>query len=414
MIITIHWGEICMLFNMVFKKSVMPALLTVAIILSMFSTSSRAHAQSGPNLALNPSGTGFPEVTASYTCGCDSVWSVVNGTFYYKDDEPRDRWTDYGGSATDSLDIDFGSAKSFNQVKLYIFNDGGGVQPPASYSIQFWNGMDWVDTTNQTKTPTTPTATVNTLATPENTLNTVDFDTVTSQKLRVLFTNNGSYSGLVELEVFLQLTADESAASEMMTEIEQLPIQASVALSDKSAVAAARSFYDNLTASQKSLVTNLSKLTAAEAAIAALEAALIPGVKDITVLSAFSNISGNTITLKLSSVLDITYRMHYDSADSSNRTIKLLLSTPALLNSTNVTLSLQSGALKTSNNELNTAIHSIPVITSKNLDLSLDHLIGVEDVVLMIGNPASQIDVNQDGIFNREDIFIILGQISTH
>jgi hypothetical protein len=63
-----------------------------------------------------------------------------------------------------------------------------------------------------------------------------------------------------------------------------------------------------------------------------------------------------------------------------------------------VTLSLQSGALKTSNNELNNAIHSIPVITFKNLDLSLDNLIGVDDIVQMIGNPASQIDVNQDGI----------------
>ncbi|WP_240414233.1 hypothetical protein [Paenibacillus periandrae] len=50
-------------------------------------------------------------------------------------------------------------------------------------------------------------------------------------------------------------------------------------------------------------------LTAAEAAIVALEAALIPGVKNVGVLSAFGNSEGNTITLKLSSVLDVTYSM---------------------------------------------------------------------------------------------------------
>jgi hypothetical protein len=213
----------------------------------------------------------------------------------------------------------------------------------------------------------------------------------------------------------------------MMTQIGQLPIQASVALSDKTAITAARTAYDNLTVSQKNLVTNLSKLTAAEAAIAVLE------LKDVTVLSAFSDATGNTITLKLSSVLDVTYSMQaakfqvianaapvtvtnavYDSTDSSRQTIKLTLSSPVLLNATLVTLSLQNGAFKTSNNELNNGIHSRPVITFKNLDLSHDNLIGIDDIVQMIVNPALQIDVNQDGIFNREDILILLGQISTH
>jgi hypothetical protein len=124
-----------MSINVVFKKSVMPLFIIMVIILSLFFTSNRVHAMIEPNLAFNPNGTGFPNVTASYTCGCDSVWSAVNGTFYYQDNETRDRWTDYGGSETDWFVVDFGSAKSFNQVKLYIFNDGGGVQPPASYSI---------------------------------------------------------------------------------------------------------------------------------------------------------------------------------------------------------------------------------------------------------------------------------------
>jgi 3',5'-cyclic AMP phosphodiesterase CpdA len=56
-----------------------------------------------------------------------------------------------------------------------------------------------------------------------------------------------------------------------MTAIEQLLIQAVVTLSDETAIVAARAAYDNLSVSQKSLVTNLSKLTDAEAALATLD-----------------------------------------------------------------------------------------------------------------------------------------------
>ncbi|MDF2718372.1 MAG: discoidin protein, partial [Paenibacillus sp.] len=68
------------------------------------------------------------------------------------------------------------------------------MQPPASYMIQYWNGGGWVNVPNQTQTP----------AIPEALLNTAVFDTVTSDQMRILFTNrNGAYTGLVELEVFL-------------------------------------------------------------------------------------------------------------------------------------------------------------------------------------------------------------------
>jgi hypothetical protein len=403
----------------------MRVLFIIAIIVSLVPASHRVHATSGTNLALNKTVSALP-----FAYG--SLPSVVDGIYSYGADSTR--WSSYGsGHATDYLDIDFGSAVPFNQVKLYLFNDGGGVKPPSSYNIQYWNGSIWVDAINQIKTPTIPAATINTGGpTAANTLNTVNFETVTSQKLKVIFTNPpGAYSGVVELEVFLDQSADELAASPVVTQIGLLPIQASVALSDKIAIAAARTAYNSLTVSQKNLVTNLSKLTDAEAAIVTLEAALIPGVRDVTILSAFSSSAGNTITLKLSSVLDNTYNIQagnfeiivnavqvtvtdadYDMTDTNHQTIKLTLSSPVLLNQTLVTLSVQSGAFKTSNNELNNAIHSIPVITFKNLDLSQDNLIGVDDLVQMIGNPASQIDVNQDGIFNREDISMIMGRIS--
>jgi hypothetical protein len=415
------------------NKGVMIAFLIMAILLSVVFASNLVNAASEPNLALNPSQTGYPEAAASYTCGCDNVWSAVNGTFYFKGNEPRDRWTSYyTGSETDWLAIDFGSPTTFNQAKLYFYNDGGGVIPPASYLVQYWNGNSWVEAANQIKTPETPTAAVDNVATPENTLNIVNFDTVTSTKLRIVFTNTSGYAtGLVELEVFLHQSADQIAASAMIAQIEQLPIQGAVVLTDKPAIIAARTAYTNLTVSQKNLVTNLIKLTAAEAAIVTLETALIPGVKNVGILSALRNAEGNTITLKLSSVLDVTYSMQadkfqvivnaapipvtqavYDSTDPSHQTIKLTFSSPVLLNETLVTFSSQSGAFKTSNNELNNAIPSRPVITFKALDLTLDNRIGVDDIVRTMSSSALQIDVNQDGVFNREDLFMLLSQIS--
>ncbi|NHN29981.1 galactose-binding domain-containing protein [Paenibacillus agricola] len=410
------------------------SLVIVAILLSMFAISTKAFAVNEPNLALNLSGTGFPEITASYTCGCDSVWSVVNHTFSYNTQD-HDRWTSYySGTATDWLAIDFGSVQSFNQVKLYIFNDGGGVRSPESYLIQYWNGSAWIEPTNQIRTPTLPAAAVMTEATPENTLNIADFDTVRSSQLRVVFTHkSNSASGLSELEVFLHQSVDESTATAMITQIEQLPASSEVALSDKTAIVAARTAYTNLTPSQKSLVTNLSKLTAAETAITTLETALLPKFTDISVLSAFSNAAGDTITLTLSSVIDVTYhlqtsRFHvtantapitlsnadYEVTDSSHRTLKLTFSTPLLLDETEVALSIQSGVLKTSNNEINHAVAFIPVITFKQLDLSLDQRIGVDDLVQLFSSPALQIDVNQDGAFDQVDVSLLLDQVSVY
>ncbi|QGQ97911.1 discoidin domain-containing protein [Paenibacillus psychroresistens] len=772
-----------------FKRSMIATLLTVSIILSMFSTPSRAHAQDEPNLALNTSRSGYPSASASFTCSCDNVWNAVDGSYL------SNRWTSYNSTTSDRIDsitVDFGSAKSFNQVKLYIYNDGGGVQTPASYTIQYWDGSIWRDAVNQLKTPVVPTAALYSTSNPAGILNTVNFDTVTSPQIKVIFTSrSNSRSGVVELEVFLYDQADHNAANSIILAIEDLPaagsitlsfksavevvrsaynnlsmsqknlvtniskfieleaaiawlqppsdppvslafsdfnqaqgtisgtvtlvqplnrtyitnyslfwadntgaklpnrsaiattnavasptnvtfsisdleippgalkliayannssgfnpngavvpfidsydkipsstyssitgtvqeggsknvtvnfivynaaheplkqfhvenftlnipslndehwtgldnqnyftnftnhfdgtysfvytgakygttypfkfftahynpanveeyisiqdtydvitpinpivdkindiaqnasassisesdllsvlddlgatadliadnlvayqsaisssadsalntatlihqmvldintaavvrsaIQAlfpveSLELSDKSAVAAARSAYDNLTDTQRDFVTNLTLLNDAEEAIAALEAAQNPVMKNINVLSAFSNAMGDTITLKLSSVLDITYNIpatkfvvianevsvpiasaDYDPADSSHRTIKLTLAFPALLSSTSVTLSVLSGALKTSNNELNNTTSPKPVITFLNLDLSHDNHIGVEDIVLMIRNPLTQIDVNLDQTFNPEDILILLGQIS--
>ncbi len=473
-------------------KRFLPILFVIAIIISFVPNSNIADATGLTNLAENQSRSGFPSASASYTCNCDNVWNAVDGIYSY------DRWTSYPSfTETVSFTINFGSVIAFNQVKLYIYNDTGGVKTPASYKIQYWDGFNWIDTYNQVKAPETPYAEKYSNTTlPDNILNTVLFDTVSASELRVVFTNqSGASSGLVEIEVFLQPTLDESAALEVETLIDQLPLQADVLLSDRTEINAARNAYDTLTPSQKNLVSNLSVLTdveviigileeaqaaneliasavetlinqlplpaevvlsdrtlieetrnsydsltefqqnyvnnldvliIAEAALANLEATLT----DVAIRIVSSNEAGDVIKLKVIPALDLTYSLHtedyqinvngeqfvaaevdYDLADTTGQTIKLTFSSPVLLNEASGALSLQSGAFRTYNNELNRAMNAVPIITFSFLDLSNDNQIGIDDIVLMIGNPELQIDVNTDGYYNSEDVRSLLGLI---
>jgi hypothetical protein len=79
-------------------------------------------------------------------------------------------------------------------MRLYIYGDGGGVQAPAAYNVQTWNGRDWIDATDQKRSPVKPLASA---------INTVTFQPVKTSKVRIVFTHSDrSFSGLTELEVW--------------------------------------------------------------------------------------------------------------------------------------------------------------------------------------------------------------------
>ena len=146
------------------------------------------------NVALNISGIGYPEVTASYTSSYDNVWEAVNGVIVYTD-SPHDRWTSYQSlNSTDWLAVDFGTAKTVSQAKVYIYDDNGGVKAPVSYNVQYWNGTTWVDAVSQSKSPIAPAGSA---------VNTVTFTAVSTEKVRVVFTHtSGAKTGVTELELY--------------------------------------------------------------------------------------------------------------------------------------------------------------------------------------------------------------------
>ena len=153
-----------------------------------------APAAGGTNYALNTAGSGYPTPSASYTYSSDSIWQAVDGVINYSD-SPRDRWTCYqSGNSSDWFAVDFGTTHTIGQVQLAIYSDGGGVLAPTSYDVQYWTGSAWTSCANQVKSPSTPTG---------GTLNTVSFNAVGTQKVRVVLNNaSGAYSGLTEFEVF--------------------------------------------------------------------------------------------------------------------------------------------------------------------------------------------------------------------
>jgi hypothetical protein len=148
------------------------------------------------NLALNETGQGFPKATASFTSRFDFAKEINDGKIMYAAN-PRNRWTAYESkNKTDWVEIDFGQEKTAARATLHLFDDHGGVQAPASYTMEYWDGTTFKECENQSKNPKKPAG---------GKTNEVTFTPVKTQKLRVVFTHKGeSRSGLTEVEIWAE------------------------------------------------------------------------------------------------------------------------------------------------------------------------------------------------------------------
>ena len=147
------------------------------------------------NLAYNPGNLPFPRASASYADrfgGKPS--SAIDGITNFLP-SPTNRWTSYESpNATDWLEIDFGASKAFTRVELAIYDDRGGVQPPARYELEFWNGTAWMPIKHKAMLPAQPTG---------SQINEIRFDRVAASKVRVVFTHAGrARSGVSELMIW--------------------------------------------------------------------------------------------------------------------------------------------------------------------------------------------------------------------
>lgn len=135
-----------------------------------------------PNLAAGATASG------SYTATGTTAAAAVDG---FTINEPF--WGSKGSpNAQDHYELDLGSAKTFDDVRVHFRNDRAGYAEPAMYQIQYLNGSTWVTLPGH-KTP----------AVPRSNYNRVQFPAITAQRVRVVMTHqSGLKTGLTEVKIF--------------------------------------------------------------------------------------------------------------------------------------------------------------------------------------------------------------------
>ncbi|MDA0646844.1 xylosidase, partial [Nonomuraea ferruginea] len=102
------------------------------------------------------------------------------------------RWGTWPETGQHWAELTWSSAQALNRADVYFFDDEQGIDMPASWKLQYWNGSAYADV---------PGASAYGLA--KNQYNTVTFSSVNTTRLRVLLTGNGSSSvGLLEVKAF--------------------------------------------------------------------------------------------------------------------------------------------------------------------------------------------------------------------
>jgi hypothetical protein len=128
-----------------------------------------------------------PQPFASYTSGFDNVWNAVDGIVYRQGIPENSRWTSYNTpNASDYYGVNFGRDQRTSDVRLYFYDDGGGVRTPSSYDLQYWTGSAWATVPGQTRGPAAPTG---------NAMNLITFPPLTTSQLRVVAPNAGGGTG---------------------------------------------------------------------------------------------------------------------------------------------------------------------------------------------------------------------------
>ncbi|MDG9712934.1 discoidin domain-containing protein [Streptomyces sp. DH10] len=147
----------------------------------------RGGAQPPANLASSAT------ASASYTSPWESVTAVNDGVDPPSShDTVNPRWGTWPESGQQWAELTWPSAKTLNKAEVYFFDDDQGIDMPASWKLQYWNGGAYVDVPGASAYPVA-----------KNRYNTVTFTATNTTRLRVQLTSNGTNSvGLLEAKVY--------------------------------------------------------------------------------------------------------------------------------------------------------------------------------------------------------------------
>ncbi|WP_225440345.1 MGH1-like glycoside hydrolase domain-containing protein [Amycolatopsis eburnea] len=153
------------------------------------------------NDAANPLRTGFPKPITSYTWAGDNPWNALDGKAWYDEVPENTRWTNYSSpNPSDFYGVDFGAPTPVGDIRWQGYDDGGGVKPAAAYRLEYWTGSAWREVPGQVREPADPVG---------NGVNRVTFPTLTTSKVRLVFTNPpGAFVGVTELQSWTPSSRD--------------------------------------------------------------------------------------------------------------------------------------------------------------------------------------------------------------
>ncbi|GGO21153.1 family 43 glycosylhydrolase [Micromonospora parathelypteridis] len=144
-----------------------------------------------------PAGTNVaPTATAStsYVSTWESLAAVNNGGVPSSSaDRNNLAYGNWPQQGTQWIEYRWPTAQSINRAAAYWFDDGQGIDVPASCQVQYWNGSAYVNVPNQSG-----------CGVAANTYNVTTFSPVSTSRLRLNITSRAGYStGVLEWMAFL-------------------------------------------------------------------------------------------------------------------------------------------------------------------------------------------------------------------
>ncbi|SFF69151.1 hypothetical protein SAMN05421541_11823 [Actinoplanes philippinensis] len=130
--------------------------------------------------------------SASYTSSWESVAAINDGIDPpSSNDTVNPRWGTWPNQGEQWAELTWPAAQNLRSAQVYFFDDGQGIDLPASWKLQYWNGAAYVDVPSAGGYPVAG-----------GQYNTVTFGQVSTTRLRVALTSGAASVGLLEVKAF--------------------------------------------------------------------------------------------------------------------------------------------------------------------------------------------------------------------
>jgi hypothetical protein len=167
------------------RRRLLVALAVIAVLAGGATTAEAAPGQSD-NLARSAT------ASASYTSPWESVAAVNDGIDpATSNDTVNRRWGTWPNTGEQWVLLTWASAQSLRSADVYFFDDNGGVRIPAAWRLQSWNGSSYTDVTGASGYPISV-----------NMYNSVNFDAVSTSRLRLVLRSGAASVGVLELRAY--------------------------------------------------------------------------------------------------------------------------------------------------------------------------------------------------------------------